>query len=306
MTFTLLILPLVSETPEDSKIIYLPSTSRLFYLDPRPSFLPSAVPLDLFPELGRIADLPIAWWMGQLYKFAFQYSDLAQSLIERKIAELRMGDGPIVGMHVRRTDKLLGEAELRYLKDYMRTADEFFDVQELSGPIYKRRIYIATDEPHVVDRATRKFPAFEILSNLEATSLNHDPATRNSFDALLGMLVDVEVLARCDFVICTYTSNVCRLLHEIRMGRDPENFQRLVTMDDQYWTFGENQQVGEIVAQTVATHKLNVRIGDRVEIDYKVNGKGHHQVTNLDSGQTAKLLKFAVERRPESVPFQIE
>lgn len=279
----------------------VPTTSFIDWLHIRLEYVQSAVPLNIFPELGLLADLPIAWWMGQVYRFAFQYTNFTQSLIERKIAKLKVDGGPLVGMHVRRTDKLWQEADEQSVESYMRQAGEYFDVLELSGPIERRRVFVATDDHSVIPEIHDKFPAYEVLTNAEGTKSNEDPDARNSFDALLGMLVDIEVLARCDFVVCTFSSNVCRLLYEIRMGRDPELFNRLVSLDYQYANYGERQQFGKVVAENHETRALNLTIGRRVPIAYFVNGLGQYYITK-PSGYVSKLF---VERRPQFVQFPI-
>lgn len=56
-------------------------------------------------------------------------------------------DSPIVGMHVRRTDKLKHESKLYSIDQYFEWAEFWFKFQEkrnVSAPKLKRRVYIAT------------------------------------------------------------------------------------------------------------------------------------------------------------------
>jgi len=52
-------------------------------------------------------------------------------------------------VHVRRTDKS-SEAEYRDLKDYMYHVERWFDrYDRRTGRTVERKVYLATDEPHV-------------------------------------------------------------------------------------------------------------------------------------------------------------
>lgn len=56
-------------------------------------------------------------------------------------------DSPIVGLHVRRTDKLLYEARFYPIDEYFEWAELWFKLQDrrnVSAPKLKRRVYIAT------------------------------------------------------------------------------------------------------------------------------------------------------------------
>lgn len=63
----------------------------------------------------------------------------------------------MVGVHVRRTDKLIREAKYHPLEDYMKRAEEWFQIQERRLHIsIQRKIYLATDETTVIDEAFEK------------------------------------------------------------------------------------------------------------------------------------------------------
>ena len=59
-------------------------------------------------------------------------------------------------MHVRRTDKLIREASLHRLEEYMYHVEEYYKLKELNGEYDTKRIYLATDEPTLFDEARLK------------------------------------------------------------------------------------------------------------------------------------------------------
>jgi len=57
-------------------------------------------------------------------------------------------------VHVRRTDKLAGEASLHTLDEYMRHVEEFYDKYDLiNNKQAERVVYLATDEINVLNEA---------------------------------------------------------------------------------------------------------------------------------------------------------
>ena len=55
-------------------------------------------------------------------------------------------------LHVRRTDKNR-EAAYHSLDEYMVHVAEWYDAYELTHPNVERKIYLATDEPAIIDQA---------------------------------------------------------------------------------------------------------------------------------------------------------
>jgi glycoprotein 6-alpha-L-fucosyltransferase len=67
--------------------------------------------------------------------------------------------GPIVGLQIRRTDKIGTEAAYHSVEEYVRWAEIWFQTQELRhSPVrkIKRRVFIATDDPNAVKEAKEK------------------------------------------------------------------------------------------------------------------------------------------------------
>lgn len=56
-------------------------------------------------------------------------------------------------MHIRRTDKIGTEASFHKLEEYMVHVEEYFNQLELTQPVYDRSVYIASDDPSVINDA---------------------------------------------------------------------------------------------------------------------------------------------------------
>lgn len=65
--------------------------------------------------------------------------------------------GPVVGLQIRRTDKVGTEAAFHALPEYMKWTEYWFQIEEYRiGRSIQRRIYIATDDPSVFAEAKEK------------------------------------------------------------------------------------------------------------------------------------------------------
>lgn len=66
-------------------------------------------------------------------------------MIENSIKKLGFKK-PIVGVHIRRTDKVGTEAAFHNLGEYMKWVDEYYDQLEMVQYVEKRRIFLASDD----------------------------------------------------------------------------------------------------------------------------------------------------------------
>jgi glycoprotein 6-alpha-L-fucosyltransferase len=140
----------------------------------RPSWMPLAVPKDLALRLARLHGNPIVWWMGQLIAYVMRPMDNLAALLE-ETAQVLGFDSPVVGytkiasqgsrsllylgcfrLHIRRTDKIGTEASFHSLEEYMDHVEEYFNQLHLTTPVYERRVYIASDDPTVLNDAKIK------------------------------------------------------------------------------------------------------------------------------------------------------
>lgn len=181
-------------------------------LNPRPAFLPLAIPADLAPRLMRAHGDPAAWWIGQFIKYLLRFQPPTQAMIDRGIEKLNFR-GPIVGVHIRRTDKVGTEAAFHAVDEYMVGVKDYYDqlaMRSDGGGLAageKRRVFIASDDPQVIPEARKKYPDYEIIGD-PSVAKSAAVSTRYSDSSLNGIILDTHLLARCDYLVCTFSSQV--------------------------------------------------------------------------------------------------
>lgn len=73
---------------------------------------------------------PSAWFIGQIVSYIMRLSSGMQSFIDRSKAKFNFRT-PILGIHVRRTDKVGTEASFHSLSEYMKHADNYFETLKI-------------------------------------------------------------------------------------------------------------------------------------------------------------------------------
>ncbi|KAL7014019.1 hypothetical protein ACKWTF_015702 [Chironomus riparius] len=185
-------------------------------LNPRPSYLPLAIPADLAPRLTKLHGDPIAWWIGQLLKYILKPQPETLEMLENGKNKLGFKK-PIVGVHVRRTDKVGTEASFHSLEEYMKGVDDYYDQLEMVEHVDKRRVYIASDDPKVIDEARRNYPQYEVIGDPEIAKVAA-VSTRYTDSSLNGIMLDIDLLSKCDYLVCTFSSQVCRVAYEVSLS----------------------------------------------------------------------------------------
>lgn len=110
-------------------------------------------------------------------------------------------------VHVRRTDKVGTEAAFHSVEEYMTEVDEYYNKLELKQDVTKRRIYLASDDPKVLEEAKDKYPHYEILGD-PSISKTAAVSSRYTDTSLNGIIIDIHMLSMSDFVVCTFSSQV--------------------------------------------------------------------------------------------------
>ncbi|XP_076312635.1 alpha-(1,6)-fucosyltransferase-like isoform X2 [Tachypleus tridentatus] len=116
--------------------------------------LMGALPSDIASRLMLAHGKPLAWWYGQFLKYILRPQEgiLKNVQMVRKLGY----DHPIVGIHVRRTDKIGNEASFHSIEKYMLHVDDFYKRLELVEKVNVRRVFVATDDPKVLIECKKK------------------------------------------------------------------------------------------------------------------------------------------------------
>ena len=160
----------------------------------------------------------------------------------------------------------------------MKEVDLWFRKYEMSHPKVKRKIYLATDEPLVIKECQKKYPHYTIYNSLEnAKSATKENGERYTEASLLGMIHDVHMLSLARFVVCTHTSNTCRLLYELMHYKHGDASSMVYSLDSPWSNpFLRKHIRWEAVLED---KKTGLRRGDTL-ISYDKIGSHHVQVEN--------------------------
>ncbi|CAH8847936.1 unnamed protein product [Trichobilharzia szidati] len=114
----------------------------LAYIPSDYDWIPNVLPRDLAEELIYLHEAPYAWFAGQLTAYVLRPNVHLSQLINQSLSGFRRSDHPVVGVHIRRTDKLIREAQSYDLKEYMKHVEDYFNSLENTTPLLKPEIYM--------------------------------------------------------------------------------------------------------------------------------------------------------------------
>ncbi|XP_053381464.1 alpha-(1,6)-fucosyltransferase-like [Mercenaria mercenaria] len=212
------------------EVVQLP---RNFHVFDRPMYLPKSIPEDLAEEITRVHKNPSGWWIGQFLVYLTRQNQGLKSFIEQNIRNLGFRH-PIVGLHVRKTDKIKELKKLRNLSEYMTHVEQWYDSYERRHGAAQRRIFLATDDPTVITMARESYPNYTFVNNVNASELAKKWSTRFSESSLYGLLLDIQMLSMSDFVVCTMSSNIGRRVYELMHASYWDAPARIKSLDIEY------------------------------------------------------------------------
>lgn len=261
----------------------------------RPAALPLAVPEDLANKLSRFHGNPVAWWIGQIVTYLTRPQPSLQSRFKQTKAKLNFSH-PIVGVQVRRTDKLTAhEAGYHTVAEYMTYVEEWFEMYEQRHPGVKRKVYLATDDTSVIDEARKSFPEYTFLSD---TGISKSAAlhTRYSETSLTGVMTDIHILSLCDYLVCTFSSQVCRAAYELMQPIRGDASGWFKSLDDIYYFGGQHPH--EVVAvepfeKSPYSLEIDLQVGDIIVMAGN-HWDGYSKGYNRRTGQSGLFPSYKV------------
>ncbi|XP_043065884.1 alpha-(1,6)-fucosyltransferase-like [Drosophila bipectinata] len=285
----------------NTQVLVLPIIDSLM---PRPPYLPLAVPEDLAPRLKRLHGDPIVWWVGQFLKYLLRPQTTTRDFLTSGMRNLGW-ERPIVGVHVRRTDKVGTEAACHSVEEYMTHVEDYYRTLEVNGTSVTRRIFLASDDALVIEEARRKYPEYQIIGDPEVARMA-SVSTRYTDTALNGIILDIHLLSISDHLVCTFSSQVCRVAYEIMQTMYPDAANRFKSLDDIYYYGGQNAHKRRVViAHKPRSHEdLQLRVGDLVSVagnHWDGNSKGKNTRTN----QGGLFPSFKVEEKVDTAKLPL-
>ena len=208
--------------------------------------------------------------------------------------------GPAI--QVRRQDKK-HEAKFVDLNVYVEQVKDYFDIKEAKTLIEQKPkyVFVATDEPEVIWDLNKKFPLFDWMGDITKArnSMLENRYTKEGQDAIIK---DVFKLAFSDFLVCTFSSNVCRLAYELRMAYRPfvSNLYEVITLDmDYFFMYGSDMRY-KVIKDSIHSDESELKLiqGDQIHVDTCYMGckTPHNTGTNLRTSIFGHFLRSKVTR----------
>ncbi|BHF80941.1 Alpha-(1,6)-fucosyltransferase [Sparganum proliferum] len=240
-----------------------------------------AMPSQWSEKLSKPLGDPFPWYRGHLLDYILRPRDLTlrhelEMALQgmRKVSDAESYDGPIASIHIRRTDKLHSEAKFHAVEEYMFHVERFFELKEVEYGLEtgstkpppwsrRRRVFLASDDASVFQEARSKYPRYEFIGRQRNGSVYKN---RWSTAGVFAILVDLHLLVSSDFLVCTGSSNVCRLAYELLSAKSPirgDSAFQMQSVDQMYQCVHSQRRWWRAIADF---RQEAVKLGDLVSI----------------------------------------
>ncbi|XP_076442953.1 alpha-(1,6)-fucosyltransferase-like isoform X2 [Babylonia areolata] len=282
---------------ESARVLKLPIVDSLY---PRPDFMPLAIPADLAPRLNTFhGDAPV-WWIGQMVRYLMRPNQQLKKEMAAAADRMKF-HRPLVGVHIRRTDKVGVEAAFHSLDEYMRHVDAYFSQLEHHQPVAQRRVYLATDDPSILGDAKKRYSRYEFISDNDI-SRSASLGSRYTDSSLRGVIMDIHFLSLTNFLVCTFSSQVCRVAYELMQTLHGDASTYFRSLDDVFYYGGQNAHNLRAVEahQGRGGDELTFEVGDLLGIAGN-HWNGYSKGTLRKTGKSGLYPSYKVENEIASV-----
>lgn len=129
-------------------------------------------------------------------------------------------------------------------------------------------------------------------------------STRYSDSSLNGIILDIHLLSLSDYLICTFSSQVCRVAYEIMQSLYPDASNRYRSLDDIYYYGGQNAHNREAVLphKPHGHDEIYMKVGDLVGVAGN-HWDGFSKGKNTRTNQAGLFPSFKVVDKVETADF---
>lgn len=256
--------------------------------DPEYANLP--VPNELMTKAEKMSNAPKVWFISQMEEFLFELKPQYKRYIDDIAIEMGFVH-PIVGVHIRRTDKKT-ETYFIGIERYMERVEEFYDTLELTAKIDKRRIFLASDDSTIIEKVIKEYSnRFEILTNISRAREAEQYSNREH--SILEIITDVHLLSRCDHFVGTLSSNIGRRVFEFMYRTNFDAPERVLSVDKYFVDVEHSESPYKVLISHKFDDGSEVKVGDVVTTqDYNVH-KGEKIIKF--KGETGKIPIYKIQ-----------
>lgn len=185
----------------------------------------------------------------------------------------------------------------------MTAVEDYYNQREMVEVIEKRRVFLASDDPKVIVEARTKYPQYEIIGDPDIARMAA-VSTRYTDSSLNGIILDIHLLSLCDYLVCTFSSQVCRIAYEIMQTMYPDASNRYKSLDDIYYYGGQNSHNREAVLEHIPKNheEIHVKKGDLIGVAGN-HWNGYSKGKNSRTNQIGLFPSFKVYDKVEVADF---
>jgi len=284
---------------DNTQVVDLPIVDSV---NPKPPFLPPAIPADLADRIIRLHGDPIVWWVSQFLLYMLRPQPALQQLLDKTV-ENHNFQHPIVGIHIRRTDKVGTEAAFHPVEEYMKYVEEFYVQYELTHDVEVRRVYVASDDPKVLGECRKSYPKYEFLGD-QSVAKSAAVSSRYSDSSLKGIIQDIHMLSLTDFLVCTFSSQVCRIAYEIMQQQHADAAARFKSLDDIWYYGGQDEHQQDVVYdhKVARNNEIELQKGDVVGVAGN-HWNGRNKGRNLRTNRVGLYPEYKTKEKIKVVNF---
>ena len=266
-------------------------------IDPRPKFLPLAMPRTVFDKLKCCHLKPNVWWIGQLAAYVMRPNSFMKANIAEAKKNLNMTQ-PYMGCHVRRTDKIGTEADYHDVYHYYMSLYQAHQVLLNSKSTFQisNKVFVATDDYRVFEEFKNNYNKFDMVGDAK-TAKSASVMLRKTKKSIVRALNDIFLLSQSEFITCTLSSQFCRLGYELMQARDYVDRSWAVdSLDDLYYFGGQNSHFWEAIANhsSHGFNEISLIIGDKIKVSGNLRN-GYMTGTNLRTKREGLFPAFKVK-----------
>lgn len=122
--------------------------------------------------------------------------------------------------------------------------------------------------------------------------------------SLQGIIIDIHFLSLCDYLVCTFSSQVCRVAYELMQTHYIDAHDRFSSLDDVYYYGGQNSHPHSVIIdhEPRKEGEIALKVGDLIEV-YGNHWNGFSKGKNIRTGETGLFPSFKVVNPVKSVKF---
>uniref|UniRef100_H2YS99 GT23 domain-containing protein n=1 Tax=Ciona savignyi TaxID=51511 RepID=H2YS99_CIOSA len=206
----------------------------------------------------------------------------------------------------------------------MEYAINWYDQYTIRHGNVRRKIFLASDDPAIMEEAKCKYPNYQFLfGDYKSAGVN----SRYSKNGLFGIVKDIFLLRECDYVVLTMSSNIGRYVQEMRQTSSQDATFLFANLDYSYYATNGRDIVHEVLLDhnplvpcevpsdmdrkarrhTDGSCEMTMKVGDRITNDHTMKRGTMLGGSNQRTNQVGMYPAFKVKTIsvPESYPISM-